>query len=141
MQKCRFAGIAILCVGCAGVLTAPRAKGFPQEAASNPAPSIDSPAFGDFSSRVNEYLKLRKSAPRQRTTKSREQIVDRRHDIAQAIREARPDAKQGDIFTPLKFSAQFLNVIRGTLQGSNAVASLRKTIRQGGSRLPACISR
>src|SRR5256885_13501152 len=85
--------------------------------AQAPPPSVQSPAFGDFAQRVNEYLKVRKAAPKERTTKSTEQIVDRRHAIAESIRELRPEAKQGDIFTP-EISAEFLKVIRGTLQGA-----------------------
>ena len=74
-------------------------------------------------------LKLRKTLPNQHTTKRQEQIVDRRHTLADDIREARPAAKQGDIFTP-ESTPEFLKVIRATLQGSNS-ASVRKTIRQG----------
>src|SRR5579864_7977603 len=67
------------------------------------------PGFGDFTQRVQQYMKLRKALPNQHTTKRQEQIVDRRHSIADAIREARPAAKQGDIFTP-ESSDQFLKV-------------------------------
>jgi hypothetical protein len=74
-------------------------------------------------------MKLRKKVPRLRTTKDRKEIIERRSALAQAIREARPDARQGDIFTP-EISEQFLAVIRGTLQGSSAT-DVRKTIRQG----------
>lgn len=97
--------------------------------AETPPLSKQPPGFDDFTQRVQQYMKLRKTLPNQHTTKRQEQIVDRRHTLADAIREARPAAKQGDIFTP-ESSAEFLKVIRGTLQGSNA-ASVRKTIRQG----------
>jgi len=98
-------------------------------AALQAAPVPQNPAFGDFSQRVEQYLKLRKTLPNERTTKSREQIVDRRHALAEAIRQSRAGAKQGDIFT-LEISEQFLRVIRGTLVGANS-SSVRKTIRQG----------
>jgi hypothetical protein len=98
-------------------------------AAQTPPLSKQPPGFDDFTQHVQEYLKLRKTLPNERTTKRQEQIVDRRHSIADAIREARPAAKQGDIFTP-ESSEQFLKVIRGTLQGASA-AKVRKTIRQG----------
>ncbi|MEO8026254.1 MAG: hypothetical protein ABI823_07260 [Bryobacteraceae bacterium] len=101
------------------------AAGGPQAASRRPEP----PAFGDFSDRVNQYLQLRKALPKQHTTKRRKEIVDRRTALAQAIREARPDAKQGNIFSA-ETSAQFLAVIRRTLQGTKA-ANVRKTIRQG----------
>ena len=87
------------------------------------------PGFDDFTQRVQQYMKLRKSLPNQRSTKRQEQIVERRHSLADAIREARPAAKQGDIFTP-ESSEHFLKVIRGTLQGAKS-ANVRTTIRQG----------
>ena len=97
--------------------------------AETPPLSKQPPGFDDFTQRVQQYMKLRKALPNQHTTKRQEQIVDRRHSLADAIREARPAAKQGDIFTP-ESSAEFLKVIRGTLRGANA-ANVRKTIRQG----------
>jgi hypothetical protein len=93
------------------------------------APSAENPTFGDFPERIQQYLKLRKTLPNERTTKSRQEIVDRRHALAEAIRQARSGAKQGDIFTP-PISEQFLRVIHGAVQGSGA-ANVRKTIRQG----------
>ena len=122
MQIGRCSGIMIFCVAFVGVLPIPTINGFPQNAAASP----ENPAFGDFSQRVEQYLKLRKALPDVRTTKHQEEIVDRRQALAQAIRESRTGAKQGEIFTP-EISKQFLGVIRNTLQGSN----VRKTIRQG----------
>lgn len=99
-------------------------------AAQTPALNKQPPGFDEFTQHVEQYMKLRKTLPNERTTKRQEQIVDRRHSLADAIREARPAAKQGDIFTP-ESSEQFLKVIRGTVwRGSNA-ANVRKTIRQG----------
>jgi hypothetical protein len=92
-------------------------------------PKAENPTFGDFSQRVDQYLKLRKALPNERTTKRQEQIVDRRRSLADAIRESRAGAKHGDIFTP-EISEQFVRVIRGTIEGPSA-ASVRKTIRQG----------
>jgi hypothetical protein len=97
--------------------------------AETPPLNKQPPGFDDFTQRVQQYMKLRKTLPNQKTTKRQEQIVDRRHSLADAIREARPAAKQGDIFTP-ESTAEFLKVIRGTLLGTNA-ANARKTIRQG----------
>src|ERR1017187_8865116 len=77
-------------------------------------PKAENPTFGDFSQRVEQYLKLRKVLPNERTSKRQDQIVDRRQALAQAIRESRAGTKQGDIFTPA-ISEQFLRVIRGTL--------------------------
>jgi hypothetical protein len=89
----------------------------------------ENPTFGDFSQRLEAYLKLRKGLPKERTTKHQEEIVGRRHSLAQAIEDERSGAKQGDIFTP-EISEQFIRVIRGSLQGAGA-PKIRKTIRQG----------
>jgi hypothetical protein len=112
------------CLQTAGLLLALGPAG-----AETPPLNKQPPGFGDFTQRVQQYLKMRKALPNQRTTKRQEQIVDRRHSLAQAIREARPAAKQGDIFTA-ENSEEFLKAIRGTLRGANA-ANVRKTIRQG----------
>jgi hypothetical protein len=97
--------------------------------AQTPPLSQQPAGFVDFTQRVQTYMKLRKTLPDERTTKRQEQIVSRRHSLADAIRQARADSKQGDIFTP-ECSEEFLKVIRGTFHGSNA-ARVRKTIRQG----------
>jgi hypothetical protein len=107
----------------AGALRVPAAAAPPQISTAGRAPQ----AFQEFTRLVQEYVKVRKALPRERLTKRQDEIVDRRHTLAQAIREARAGAKQGDIFTP-DISEQFLKIIRSTLQRS---ANARKTIRQG----------
>jgi hypothetical protein len=97
--------------------------------AQTPPLNKQPPGFDDFTERVQQYLKLRNGLPNQRTNKRQDQIIDRRHTLADAIREARPMAKQGDIFTP-ESTPEFLNVIRGTLQGASST-NARRTIRQG----------
>jgi hypothetical protein len=91
----------------------------------------EQPAFKDFLERVKQYEKVKKDAPHLKPSKEHKEITDRRLALAQDIRAARPDAKQGDIFTP-SISAQFVMVIHETLQGAGPTASnARKTIRQG----------
>lgn len=124
MQPTRSLTAVVFFIVLAGGLWIPVAAG-PQQS----PPGDPEPAFREFEKRVQAYVKLRKAVPRLRTTNDRKEIVDRRRALAQAIREARPDAKQGDIFTP-EISEQFLDVIRGALQGSGA-PNVRKTIRQG----------
>jgi hypothetical protein len=116
-----FVRTGILFIALIGVLRIPLAA-----APADPPAGPESPAFREFTRRVQQYLKLRKATPRERTTKYQEEIADRRSALAQAIREARSGAKQGDIFSP-EIADQFLKVIRSTLQGAN----VRKTIRQG----------
>jgi hypothetical protein len=101
-------------------------------AAGSPQPTMaapESPAFHDFLQRVRQYMKLQKAVPRLRTTNKAKEIVDRRHALAQSIREARSDAKQGDMFTP-DVTAEFTQIIRNTFRGTGA-PGVRKTIRQG----------
>jgi hypothetical protein len=118
MRPCSLLQVAGLCFALSG-----------NAVAQTPPINKQPPGFDDFRARVQQYLKLRNELPNQRTTKRQAQIVDRRHTLADAIREARPAAKQGDIFTP-ESTPEFLKVIRDTLQGMGS-AKVRKTIRQG----------
>jgi hypothetical protein len=124
-----LAGAMVFLVGLAGV------ECVPQAAWASQAPPVNqkSPTFDDFKQRVKDYLKLHKtverSLPHLKTTKNGKTIIDRQHALAQKIAEARPNAKQGDIFTP-EISEQFLGVIRAKFHGASA-RNMRKTIRQG----------
>jgi hypothetical protein len=117
-----FVRTGVLFVVLVGILGIPMRAGPPGDPPATP----ESPAFREFTQRVQQYLKLRTATPRERTTKHQQEIANRRSLLAQAIREARSGAKQGDIFSP-EISDQFLKVIRSALQRSN----VRKTIRQG----------
>jgi len=92
-------------------------------------PASESPGFREFMQRAQEYVKLQKAMPRLRTTKKREEIVERRRALAQKIRETRSNAQPGDIFTPAA-SDEFRRVIRSVFQGP-AGRDVRRTIRQG----------
>lgn len=96
---------------------------------AGPPASPKPPGFREFTQRVQEYVKLQKAVPRLRTTKKRQEIVERRRALAQTIREIRSNAQPGDIFTPAA-SVEFRRVIRSIFQGSGG-PSVRKTIRQG----------
>ncbi len=72
----------------AGILIAISGACAAQTRSVNPQP----PGFDDFTQRVQDYLKLRKALPNERTSKRQEQIVDRRLTLAAAIREARSAA-------------------------------------------------
>ena len=125
MQRNHYLRAAVVAIAMAGFL-----RGFAAPTAPpDPPASLDTPAFRDFTQRVQEYVKLHKAAPRLRTTKRRQEIVDRRQALAQKIREMRPDAKTGDIFTP-EGSAEFRRVIGSTFRGPGA-REVRRTVREG----------
>lgn len=71
-----------------------------QEPQVNPQAKI----LQDFQNRVKDYMELReaaaKQAPKLKETKDPAQIRGAQDALAVRIRAARPDAKQGEIFTP-----------------------------------------
>jgi hypothetical protein len=115
----------VLFIVLVGVLRIPLAGGPP----ADPPASPESPAFHEFTERAQAYVKLQKAVPRLRTTKKREEIVERRRALAQKIRETRSNAQPGDIFTPAA-SEEFRRVIRSIFQGPSGT-KVRRTIRQG----------
>src|ERR1700689_2776203 len=70
----------------------------------HPAVNADSAIIQDFQKRVAGYLQLRKtiesSLPKLKATPSQEKISHHEHELGRAIREARRNARPGDIFTP-----------------------------------------
>jgi len=71
----------------------------------------------DFEARVSSYLDLsKKQAPAPKPTDSPSKLAETHDQIAEKMRAARPDAKQGDIFTP-KIAAYFRHQIAATLAG------------------------
>src|SRR5258708_29011337 len=74
----------------------------------------DSRAIQDFEKRVDDYMKLQKATaaqvPRLKTTSAPEKISEHEHALASRIRERRPEARQGDIFTP-EIHAEFRRLI------------------------------
>ena len=120
-----FSRIVVLFIVLAGVLRIPMAAGPP----ADPPASPESPGFREFIERAQAYVKLQKAVPRLRTTKKREEIVERRRALAQKIRDTRSNAQPGDIFTPAA-SEDFRRVIRSVFQGPSGT-NVRRTIRQG----------
>jgi hypothetical protein len=78
----------------------------------------------DFGKRVDEYIKLRKTVesglPKLKQTSSPAEITEHEQEFARAIREARKDVKQGDIFAP-EISAEFRRLIGIAMRGADAV--------------------
>jgi hypothetical protein len=96
------------------------ALGLAMCAASNPAVS---PQIADFQKRVADFVKARKTAgsavSNLRTTDSPEKLQQHQRDLASAIRSARPDAAQGDIFSA-SIAADIRRRIRSALATSGA---------------------
>jgi hypothetical protein len=101
-------------------------------AAQTPAPKPGTPdanVVKDFQARVRDYLDMRKkqAGTSPAPTTSSAKLVDTQRELAQKIRAARPDAKQGDIFTP-EIADYFRRQLAATLagpQGKRIRTSLR----------------
>jgi hypothetical protein len=127
-----FALLAALSLAAAGVLAG-------QDAARTKEQTAAAAALKEFTSHVDEYVKLRKSIEKQLpamkgTEELPEMIAAHQQALARKIREARPHARPGDIFTRSTREA-FRHVIRGVFQDpQNATASAairqRKTAKE-----------
>lgn len=95
--------------------------------------SADAAGFKEFSNRVNDYVKLHKSQevllPALKPTVSPEAINAHQRALSLKIREARPNAKPGDIFTPAA-QKSFQDVIQSAMQGPRG-ANMDATLNQG----------
>ena len=93
----------------------------------------DEAGFKEFSDRVQDYVKLQKSVeaslPAMNSTDLPEMIAAHQQALARRIREARPKAKVGDIFTESAREA-FRRVIRRAFQGPDG-DNARATMQQG----------
>jgi hypothetical protein len=97
----------------------------------HPAVNADSVIIEDFQKRVAAYLQLRKSIesnlPKLKNTGSQEKILHHEHELARAVREARKNAKPGDIFTP-QIAMEIRRLIAMAVQpgdGNHIAQSLR----------------
>ena len=93
-----------------------------QEAAPSKKLAEDA-GFTEFTVRVDQYLKLRKAVEKKLpSTKSKEELPEmiaaHQQALARKLREARPHARPGDIFTHNAGEA-FRHVIRSVFQGSS----------------------
>ena len=110
--------VALICAGCAA------------EAQTSPhASARRSQVIDDFGARVTNYLELRrdKAGTPPGPTNSPEKVTNSEQEMGAKVRAARPNAKQGDIFTP-KIANYFRHQIAASLsgrQGERIRASLR----------------
>jgi hypothetical protein len=102
-------------------------------ASSQEPKNPDSLAIQDFEKRVDDYMKLRKEAgakvPRLKTTDAPEKISDHEKSLASRIREARPGAGQGNIFTP-EIQAEFARLIGLAMPTPKDAARIKKSLRR-----------
>jgi hypothetical protein len=89
--------------------------------------------FGDFLARVDAYAKLHKSVastlPALKPTPEPELIAAHQQALARRIREARPHAKRGDVFSDQARDA-FRHAVREEFHGPHGHRA-RRTIQQG----------
>ena len=108
-----------LCVGFPRMLAG-------QGAAARKEQADDAAALREFSARVQAYVKLQKTVesglPTLKPTDLPEMIAAPQQALARKIREARPNAKPGDIFTSAVCEA-FRHASRDALQGPRSANS------------------
>ena len=104
-----------------------------QTGVSTEQQSADAAGFKEFSDHVNDYVKLHKSQevllPPLKPTVSPEAINAHQRALSLKIREARPNAKPGDIFTAAA-QKSFQDVIQSAMQGPRG-ANMDATLKQG----------
>lgn len=107
LSRCAVALVlSSMMVGCGSQGSAAREKSaLPEKTAGgNPVKPADAPLIAEFESRVDKYMemrnKLKKDAPPLKETPDPAKIKAAQDGLAAKIREARADAKQGEIFTP-----------------------------------------
>jgi hypothetical protein len=93
----------------------------------------EAPEYKEFLNHVQDYVRLHKSVestlPALKQTDIPELITAHQQALARKIREARPDAKPGDIFTAEATEA-FRKAVHHELHGEEGKHA-RKTLRQG----------
>jgi hypothetical protein len=102
---------------------------FLQTPSSRPATPAQDQILSDFGTRVRNYVEFRKKkagSPPKPTT-SAAKLDQNREQMASGIREARSEAKQGDIFTP-EIATYFRTHIAASLTGPNG-AKIRTSLR------------
>lgn len=92
----------------------------------------DAPGFKEFSERVNDYVKIHRAIesglPTLKSTDLPEMISAHQLALARKIRESRPNAQPGDIFTS-EARKSFQHVIRNVMlspQGTSATATMNQ---------------
>ena len=116
--------IWMLCIGmCLALAAHSAANGYAQP----PSPQ-DKKALADFLRGVKQYLSMEHNLPadKLKTTTDVAELERERQALRQAIAQARPDAKQGDLFTP-DVAAAFRRLLGQTMSGPDG-AKIRASL-------------
>jgi hypothetical protein len=104
-----------------------------QDAAQPKVDAKNAAIFAEFEDRVQKYVSLHKSVesslPSLKPTALPEMITAHQQALARKIREARPNAKRGEVFTEATRKA-FRRLVNEEFQGPHGHGA-RTTIRQG----------
>lgn len=98
----------------------------PNPAASATLSDAERKSLDDFSKRVKEYAALRNSGPKLKQTTDISKLHEQRNDLKKSIRAKRPNAKQGDVFTP-DVAPVFIRLLAQTFNGPKG-AAIRATL-------------
>jgi hypothetical protein len=111
----------ILAISLAGAITLSGATGG-QACAGQSRSACDAAAVAEFTAGVQEYLHLRDTAagpiPPERLFEDPTEMLVEREALRQAIRDARPDARAGDLFTP-RAAATIRRIVAETAAAQN----------------------
>jgi hypothetical protein len=102
---------------------------FIQTPSSGPTSESRDQVLTDFGRRVRNYLEFRKkeAGTSPKPTNSATKLDENRKQVATGIRDARSEAKQGEIFTP-EIASYFRNQIAACFAGPNG-AKIRASLR------------
>ena len=105
--------------------------------------ALEERTLTEFNTRINEYValhrRLEQSLPPEQMFDDWEEMLDARDDLADAIRDARPNARAGDIFSP-GFRAVVTRRVEDTLAHAGydlatVLAAINDEVRPGARRL------
>ncbi len=113
-----------------GVVFLLSAYGLANAQTGHPAVNADAALVQDFENRVAAYLQLRRSIesnlPKLKATPSEEKISHHEIQLRHAVREARKNARTGDIFTP-EITAEIRRLIAIAMHPDGA--AIRQSLR------------
>lgn len=103
----------------AGVLQTPEQDQAAAKASIAALSDAERAQLKSFSDRVKAYVNMQKQLPPYKLTPSKDvtKLEEQRKALRDALQKARPNAKQGEIFTP-EVAAVFRKLLRSTMNGA-----------------------